>query len=391
MVEHQDRGLNVARVIVGSYMVRYPLGGMMSWVLQYLAGFRQLGHDVYFVEKAGYPDACYNPIRRVSSDDCGYGTRALKSLLRRIGLEECWCFVDAHERYHGMDRAKVEEVFATADIFIDMGTHGTWLEEASRSGLRILIDGEPAFTQMKMSSPPDGGQSLPEYDVYVTTGHNIGTSRSTAPDAGRHWEHIFHPVEIGLFEVRAPPVGAAFTTVMNWKSYDSLEFRGVVYGHKDVEFPKFEDLPRMTDQGLEIAVFGKDVPKDALKRRGWRVRPAHAVTISFDAFTDYIGSSKGEFGVCKNGFVATNNGWFSDRSAAYLASGRPVVLQDTGFSAHLPTGQGLFAVTSVEDAATAIERISAEYERHAEWARELAVEYLSAAKVLQQLLEKIGV
>ena len=134
---------------------------------------------------------------------------------------------------------------------------------------------------------------------------------------------------------------------MNWQSYEPVEFEGVVLRHKDVEFRRFLELPSHTDAVLEVAVSGPNVPRDELREAGWLVRDAHDVTISYDTFRDYIGASAGEFSVCKNGYVATTSGWFSDRSAAYLASGRPgpVVMQDTGFSAHLPCGVGLFAVS----------------------------------------------
>ena len=148
----------MARIIVGSYMVRYPLGGMMSWVLQYLVGFQRLGHDVYFVEKSGYPNSCYDPAKKMMSDDCSYGIATLSSLLERFDLEGKWCFVDAAGRYHGLSRERVETVFESADLFVDMGTHGTWLDEAADTGLRVLVDGEPGFTQMKMEKRLAAGE-----------------------------------------------------------------------------------------------------------------------------------------------------------------------------------------------------------------------------------------
>ena len=178
---------------------------------------------------------------------------------------------------------------------------------------------------------------------------------------------------------------------MNWQSHQPIEFNGTMYGQKDVEFVKFIDLPSRIGTPLEVAVSGKRVPTGQLQSAGWQVRDAHEVTLSFDTFCDYVRSSKGEFGVCKHVFVATNSGWFSDRSAAYLASGRPVVLQDTGFSDHLPCGRGLFAVRTVDEAAAAIEDINAHYEQHVQWAREIAVEYLDAAKVLRRFLGELGI
>jgi hypothetical protein len=381
----------MARIVLGSYMVRYPLGGMLSWVLQYIVGFQQLGHDVYFVEKAGYPDSCYDPIRDVKSDDCAYGTRVVGSLLARFGLGDRWCFADALGRYHGLDRERVQAVFDGADVFVDMGTRGAWLEEAERSGLRVLVDGEPGFTQMKMENRRAAGEDLPRYDAYYTTGRNIAAGTSAAPSGGQRWRSIFHPVVPELFDATAAHNGARFTTVMNWQSYARVSYGGRVYGHKDVEFRKFQDLPRRTSAHLELAVSGKSVPRTALAHAGWHLREAHDVTASFDSFRAYVAGSRGEFGVCKSGFVLTNSGWFSDRSAAYLASGKPVVLQETGFSEHLPCGEGLFAVDSADEAASVLEEIGSDYERHAQRAREIALDLLDARKVLGRFLEELGV
>ncbi len=386
----------MARVVLGSYMVRYPLGGMMSWVLQYLVGFQRLGHDIYFVEKSGYANSCYDPSRNVMSDDCSYGTATLHALLSRFGLEDNWCYVDSADSYYGMPRERIRAAFDSADVFVDMGTHGAWAEEARASRLRVLIDGEPGFTQMKMAKRLATGHELPAYDYYYTTGRSIGTSESTAPTAGKKWRHIFHPVVPGLFnqnesEGVSKTDGAPFTTVMNWQSYEPFEFESRVYGHKDAEFAKFRDLPLAASVPLEVAVSGLKVPVDELTASGWRVRDAHEVTISFDSFRDYIRASMGEFSVCKNAYVATRSGWFSDRSAAYLAAGRPVVMQDTGFGTHLPCGRGLFAVRTVSEAAEALGEIAGDYDRHSAGATEIAREYLDAGKVLGRFLDDLGV
>ena len=380
----------MARIVVGSYMVRYPLGGMMSWVLQYLVGFRRLGHEVYFVEKAGYSNACYDPVRDVMSDDCTYGIGAVNGLLGRFGLGERWCFVDAAGRYYGLSRRRIEEILGSADLFMDMGTHGSWLPEAEGAARRVLVDGEPGFTQMKMEKRLRAGETLPNYDLYYTTGWNIGSPASSAPAAGKNWRHLFHPVVVDMFQPAPIDPSGLFTTVMNWQSYEPVEFDAEIYGHKDVEFERFLDLPRRTGARLEIAVSGTSVPHEILAEAGWAVRDAHEVTASFDAFGDYIRRSKGEFSVCKSGYVKTHSGWFSDRSAAYLASGRAVVLQDTGFSAHLPCGRGLFAPRTVEEAAAALDAINHTPERHAGWAREIAGEYLDAPKVLGNFLAEVG-
>jgi hypothetical protein len=171
-----------------------------------------------------------------------------------------------------------------------------------------------------------------------------------------------------------------------------VEFNGETYGGKDVEFGKFIDLPRHTDVPLEIAVDGgRSLPRQRLIECGWHVRNSYDVSMSVGSFRQYITQSKGEFSVSKHVYVATHTGRFSDRSAAYLATGRPVVLQDTGFSEHLPCGRGLFAVRTAEEAAAAIEDIRGDYERHCRWAHDIAAEYLSAPKVLGGILRELGI
>ncbi len=380
----------MARIMVGSYAIRFPLGGYLSWVLQWLLGFHRLGHEVYFVEKSGYPNSCFNPITKLASDDCLYGIETFRNFLGRFGLENSWCYVDASEKYYGIPKNRIEALFRSADLFVDMGSHGAWLEEASNTGRTALIDGEPAYRQFKLHELLISGGALPNYDYYYTVGTNIGTSRSPVPTLGLNWRPIFDPVVIDLFPVRPVQSGAPFTTVMSWSAHQPVLFKGTTYGQKDAEFLKFLDLPAAVNAPLEIAVSGKNVPVERLASAGWRIRDSIAATLSFDKWRDYISASRGEFSVCKNVFVATNCGFFSDRSAIYLASGRPVVIQDTGMSSHLPCGRGLFAVRTVAEAAAAIESIENDYQLHSTSAREIAVGILSSNTVLSRFLRDVG-
>ena len=382
----------MARIVVGSYAMRNPLGGLLSWPLQWFVGLQQLGHDIYFVEKSGYPNSCYDPSRDVVSDDCSYGVSIVGDLLARFGAGDKWCYVDAQGGYHGLSRGRVEELFRSADLFIDLGFVGMneWLVEAADVKRRVLLEGDPGYTQIEMANGVAvvGSQ---DYSHFFTNGLNIGTASSTAPTVGIEWHTIIAPVVIDLFPAQHAYVDTPFTTVMHWQSNPPIEFNGTIYGQKDVEFAKFMDLPKLTAVPLELAVSGANVPRRQLVDAGWRVRQANDITISIDSYYDYIRASRGEFSVCKNAFVATNSGWFSERSAIYLASGRPVVLQDTGFSAHLPCGEGLFAVRTADEAAAAIEAIQGDYERHSRRAREIAVEYLDARKVLGGFLRELGI
>jgi hypothetical protein len=379
----------MARVLVSSWMVRYPLGGNLSWALQWLVGFARLGHDVYLVEDSGYPGSCYDPARDATGDDCTFGAAAVAALLAAHGLGDRWSYRDADGRFHGLGRARVEELFASADLFLDMGAPlGAWGDEAEGAAVRAAVETEPGYTQIKLERADHAG--LDGFDFHFTVGQNIGTVRTSAPTGGREWRHVFNPVVTELFEPAPPSATAPFTTVMNWRAHETVWWDGRFYGQKDAAFERFFDLPTRADAPLELAVSGATVPRERLLAHGWRLRDAHEVSRTVGSYRDYIRASAGEFGVCKEVFVETRTGWFSDRSAAYLASGRPVVLQDTGFGEHLPCGEGLFAVASPEEAADAIARIAREPARHAAAAREIAVRHLDARVVLPRLLEQVG-
>lgn len=381
----------MATIIIGSYMVRYPLGGNLSWALQYLVGFKELGHDIYFVEKYAYPNSCYDPVKQAQSNDCSYGVNAVSDLLSQYGLKDKWCFVENGDIYHGLSEKEINNVFRRADLYIESGAHGSWTEESSFAATRVYIDVDPAYSHIRLQYAKDHNIPLPVYDHYYTNGMNVGKAGNIIPTAGINWGYIFNPVNVNLFRQTPPPSNAPYSTIMNWKSYDSVEYNNVSYGQKDLEFEKFISLPKIVNAPLEVAVSGLSDEKAAtLKQYGWLINSAQKVTLSFRSFYQYLSDCKGEFSVCKNVYTATRSGWFSDKSAAYMASGRPVVVQETGFSNYLPAGEGLFAVNDVEEAGNAIELIESNYRKHAAKAREIAFEYLEAKIVLKKFLKELG-
>lgn len=381
----------MARIILGSYMVRYPLGGNLSWALQYLLGLKELGHDVFFVEKYAYPNSCYDPSRQIMSDDCTYGLKVVSELLARFGLEDKWCFVERGEIYHGLSKQAIKEVFRTADVYIDSGAHGSWTEESAGAALQVFIDGDPAYTHFKMANQALAGIPVPVYDRYFTNGKNVGKEGNSIPTLGINWGHMYSPVKTAFFNRTPAAKNAPYSTVMNWRSYAPIRYNGVTYGHKDVEFQKFLPLPKMVSLPMEVAVSGSNVPKELLLANGWSMKDAQKVTVSYDSFCSYLSACRGEFSVCKHVYTVTETGWFSDKSSAYLASGRPVILQDTGFSNHLPVGEGLFAVNNVHDAQEAILEIESKYDWHSQKAWEIACEYLEAKIVMKKFLDEIGI
>ena len=380
----------MATIIVGAYMVRYPLGGMMSWVFQHLAGFKALGHTVYFVEKYGYSNSCFNPITRSSGNDCSYGVKMVNDLLSTVGLERNWCFVDHEGNYFGMSQSKIESAFKSADYYIDLGTQNGWEEESSHCRSRILIDGEPGFSQISFYNDEELGRKYSRYDHFFTNGYNIGRAGNLVPTGEVLWKHMYSPVHASAFKVTSPGSKAPFTTVMNWQSHKPVSYRGREYGQKDIEFEKFMKLPSLVNANLEVAVSGNNIPLDQLKRYKWNRVNGIEITRSYKTFCQYLEKAKAEFSVCKHVFVALNTGWFSDKSAAFLAAGRPVVLQDTGFSKHLPCGTGLFAVKNVDEAKSAVEEIESNWSKHSKTARDIAMNYLDTTTVLQQFMRQVN-
>lgn len=388
----------MARVVVTAYVTCYPVGGFVSWVLQWVLGLHRQGCDVFFVEKAGsWPKPCVDLRTLQNSDDCTHGVALFRDLLSRHGLGDRYCFVDGQGEYFGLSRPEIEEVFSTTDVLLDMGGSpfldlaDTWMDEARNVPLRVLIDSEPGYTQIKMAQRAASGAPLHDYNRFYSVGLNLSTGRSSAPLLGHEWKGIVDPVLPDLFPVLASSASAPYTTVMNWESHATVTYEGITYGQKNIEFEKFMHLPKLTSAALEVAATGERLPADRLKAVGWRVRDSYSISSSFDDFRTYIAQSRGEFAVCKNVFVATNSGFFSDRSAVYLASGRPVIMQDTGFSAHLPCGEGLFAVKSPEEAAEAIAVVEGDYARHSAAARAIALEFLDTRVVFKRLLEELGV
>jgi hypothetical protein len=367
------------RILFAGIIARYPFGGVTWCSLMYLLGLRALGHEVFYIEDTG--ECVYDPVQNTRAIDPSYGTTYIHNALEPFGLGERWSFVNYDGTYHGRSAARVRQYAADTDLFINLsGGSWFWRDEYARIPRRVFIDSDPAFTQLAIAkAEPWYVQFFREFDYLFTFGANIGTPASPIPTGAFVWHKTWQPVTIGDW-CTSVAVRDRFTTVMTWQ----IESFTDVGGNKDQEFIKFIELPSRTPQRFELAING---PQKLLRQYGWDTVDAMAVSRTPEQYREFIQRSKGEFGIAKHTYVTSRSGWFSDRSECYLAAGRPAVVQDTGWTAHLPSGDGLLAFSSPEDAVAAIDRINADYERHARSAREIAREHFDAGSVLARLLD----
>jgi hypothetical protein len=368
-------------IILAGVMGRYPYGGVAWCSLMYLLGLRRLGHKVWYLEDTA--ECNYDPITERLSTNPRYAVDFIRATLSPHGFGDNWCYVDYQSNYHGQSREAWLRVCGHADLFLNLsGGCWVWRDEYAAIPHAAFIDSDPGFTQIDIARRgPGHAHFFSHFGALFTFGRNIGTAACAVPTAPLRWEHTWQPVCEEEWQAAREPPRACFTTVMTWriKSFKDIG------GNKDREFFKILRLPSLTDVPLELAVNG---PLELLRRHGWGCRNPFSVSRDIGVYRDYLRTSRGEFSVAKHTYVRTNSGWFSDRTACYLASGRPAVVQDTGFSAHVPVGDGLFAYQTVEEAKAALEAIVADYARHARAARELAIAYFSPKVVLAPLVEQ---
>lgn len=377
------------RVVVTGLLAQYPLGGTAWDYLQYPVGLDRMGHDVYYVENTGlWP---FNPHERGVSKECDDNVRHLSRIMQRFGLGDRWAYCFPwNDQWFGMSDRRRAEVLATADVFINVS--GVWRDPVrlreQTSARMIFIDSDPVFTQLKLArGQVDFQRSVDAHDVHFSFGE---AHSDRVPVTGHAWLPTRQPVLLDEWPV-ADVVRDEFTTVMNWTSYSSIEFEGVNYGQKDIEFRRFLDLPAaVVPIRLEIAMNrGKNnqAPLGLLRHRGWTIVDPADVCSDLDSYRRYVATSRGEWSIAKHGYVAGAPGWFSCRSACYLAAGRPVVVEDTG-SASIPTGEGVVTFSTPQEAVEGLRAVDSDIRRHARAAREIAGEYFDSARVLGDLLAR---
>jgi len=398
------------RIVVIGTMASDPYAGMAWMHMQITAGLRRLGHDAYYFETTStWP---FDPVRQTRVCDSDYAVPYLARVADSFGLADRWAYRRSFsdKEWLGMGREQAEELLATADAVFNVAGATRIKEEGLKVGRLIYLGTDPIYHEVSyFNGDEDGRTVVDEHDEFVTYGENIGTPDCAVPPLPGLRATTRQPVLIDLWRNGAPAKDA-FTTVGNWKQAGcEVILHGENYRwSKHYEFLKFIDLPARIIQPLELAMNlqevmshgeGTAVPaygitaaeKQMLTGRGWRLIDAPEFSTDPWRYREYVQPSKGEFTVARDLHVRLQSGWFSERSACYLAAGRPVITQDTGFGKVLPTGEGLFSFRTMDDILSAFEAINSDYQKHSQAAAAIADEYFAAERVLGKLLSDLGI
>lgn len=377
------------RVVVLGYVVRGPLGGLAWHHLQYVLGLRALGHDVHFIEDSDDYPSCYDPARGVVGADPAYGIAFATRAFERLGLGDRWCFYDAHAaRWLGPLAPRALEICASAELLLNLSGVNPLRPWTEGVPARAFVDTDPAFTQIRHLTDTHARSLAAAHNSFFTFAENIARDDCLVPADGFHWRRTRQPVVLDAWPTTPGPRAGSWTTVMQWDSYPAREHGGRRYGMKSDSFNEFAELPARAGSVFKIALGSEHAPRAELRAQGWKLLDPLAVTRDPWTFQEFVRASKAEWSVAKHGYVASRSGWFSERSASYLASGRPVLTQETGFSKWLPTGAGLLTFDTLEDVLSGMAEIEGDYARHCRAARELAAEFFDARKVLPGLIER---
>jgi hypothetical protein len=378
--------------VAGSLAQRPGNGGHTWALLQYVLGFQRLGWDVLFVDRLE-PEMCHDEAGRPCSLESSVNLSYFVNVVERFGLDgNVALLYDGHRSSVGPARSELLARIGASALVLNVMGFLTDAELLDAAPLPVFLDIDPGFGQMwRMLGLAD---LFHGHDRHVTIAENIGRPSCAIPTCGLEWLVTRQPVVLDHWPVVASP-GDRFTSVASWRGpYDPIEYEGTTYGLRAHEFRTFAELPHRTRVPLEVALAIDQADAsdlNLLERNGWKLVDPRVVAGDPDAYRRYITGSLGEFSVAKNMYVRSNSGWFSDRSICYLASGRPVVTQDTGLSEHYSTGEGLLVFSTVDEARGALEDVQSAWPRHSRVARSLAEEYFDSSVVLTRLLTRLGV
>jgi hypothetical protein len=377
------------KIIVGGVISLIPYSPGIAWDwIQCALGFQKLGHDVYYVEEVE-PNWCVDDQGQKCNFEHSINQGLFFKTMDRFGLMDRACQIyNFGENTFGLSLKSLIAVAKEADILINMSGHVKADFILSNVKRRVYVDQDPVYTQVWHA---EYGEDLnfEAHDVFFSMGLNIGTPYTHIPDCGVDWHHILPPVVLEYWPVQIDDSCRRFTTIASWSGYNDLSYQGDWYRSKYEEFQRFAELPRMAKQELEVALKSyreEDSGIQLLKDSGWYLTDASQIN-TLSSYQNYIAKSRAEIGIAQNAYVKGHSGWFSDRASHYLASGKPVLAQSTGFERYIPIGRGLLSFSTIEEAIEGIDTINYEYEAHCRAAREFADEFLDHKKVLPNMLE----
>lgn len=383
------------RLVILGMMGRSPFGGQTWLYLNWIRAFAALGHDVWYVEDD--PSWPYDPITYSPTDDCRYAVQHVASCMERIGLKDKWAFRLALVRGKcwGLSDSQINDLYRDCDALLNIVGATDLREEHMAAPLRIYVQTDPVTAELRLANGDSHtGEAFAAHHMIFTYGENYGAADCDVPLNGIEYRKIRQPIDLDLWPMAYDPACRYFTTIGNYRQSGSdVDYNGETYRwSKHHEWEKFIDLPKRTSQEFELAMNFIDKDDQRLiEKHGWKVHSPYEMSLDiFGAYPEYFLQSRAEFTVAKDQNVRLRSGWFSERDVCYLATGKPVVTQDTGFSNILPTGEGLFAFRTMDDVLSAIDAINSDYRRHCSAARGIAEEYFEASRVAARLLEDVG-
>jgi hypothetical protein len=381
-------------VVVSSAIANKYLNGGNAWtVLSWVLGLKKLGFRVHFLEQISR-ESCVNTAGAMTAFENCVNLAYFKRIVEEFGLSGSAALIyENGEQIHGSTYAELLDLAEGAELLINITGHLTLEPLMRRLRLKAYVDLDPGFTQFWYAAG-NAGPRLAGHDFYFTIGENIGTPACPIPTGNIRWRRTRQPVVLEHWPVSGEGARERFTTVASWRGpYGPVQHSGKTFGLKVHEFRKFIELPERAPQTFEIALDihpADEKDLNLLRRHGWQIVDPKAVVPDPAAFCRYVQTSGAEFSVAQGIYIETESGWFSDRTVRYLASGKPALVQDTGFSRTYPVGEGLVAFRTLEEAVAGAERIVCDYEKHCQAARAIAEEYFDSEKVLGRFIEEIG-
>ncbi len=379
------------KIIVFGILFFYPLAGVTFQFLHYLLGLRRLGYDAYYVEDSGR--WIYDPELNDISPDPTANLKAVVPVLEAHGFSGRWAFRGNYPdgQCYGMDEEQIRALYREADGFLNVTGAQEIRPEHLCCRRRIYVESDPFALQVRVAGgDPKSVGAVAAHDTLFTFGENLGSEDCSVPVEKFQWQPTRQPVALDLWQNPFTTPTAAYRTITTWHNKgDGIRYRGKTYHWtKDREFEKYLDLPQRRKVGFELATGVSPEVEARLRKQGWQRIDSMGVSRDINRYREYIQTSRGEFTVARDQYVRPRTGWFSDRSACFLAAARPVITEETGFSKCLPTGKGLFAFRTMEDVLAAIDAIESDYEGNCRAAREIAEEYFAAEKVVRSLMER---